>query len=173
MSPGCVLICAFVLNLFLGAVVSSEDTASALRVAMVPGVAFPAVNADGSANNNSTVSSWSFGAIIAVPTISCDSVAKLPGLFDAVLRKANPGVERVVSSAVRFGDDVCVDSVCFCDEGGLDSSSPHSVRVLELSIVCDSPVLLSPIDAGFPFEFEMRSDLPIPRKAWNGRWAGS
>jgi hypothetical protein len=101
---------------------------------------------------------WLFMAIVMVPEMSCDSIAKLAHLFNTALQQVNPLVGRMVSTAVRLGGDVCIDGNCFCDES---IEAPHSVRVLELSTSCAASTLLLPSMDEFPFEFDMRSDVPL------------
>jgi hypothetical protein len=104
---------------------------------------------------------WSFFTIIVIPMLSCDTTARIPGMFNEALRVANPDVAVIKSTPVRLESDVCVDGVCFCEEGG---DVEHSVRVLELKTLCSSGMLFLPTEAEFPFEYDARDQEPSPVK---------
>ena len=131
--------------------VSNNNSVSPIRRVSVDGMPMLSVNA------TTPDPLWLFMVIVMVPEMSCDSIAKLALLFNTVLQKVNPHVGRMVSMAERLGTDVCIDGNCFCDES---IEAPHSVRVLELSTSCAASTLLLPLMDEFPFEFDMRSDIP-------------
>ena len=115
-------------------------------------------------NFSSTVNSTEYGglvcsfmSIIMIPPMSCDSVVNVVNLFDDTLRKVNPDVTHIASTAVRLGPDVCVAGRCFCDESE-NMMGGSTVRVLKIETLFGSDSLLLPFNIEFPYEFDTRND---------------
>ncbi len=109
-------------------------------------------------------SRWAFNTVIMVPSMSCVLMGKVVDVFDGALKHANPKVN-VKSTGRRFESSVCQAGVCPCAE----TKVGYDTRVLEIETMCDTDRLFLPLCDEFPFEFDSRSDVPLPFKKRNYR----
>ena len=111
---------------------------------------------------------WAFMAVVIIPPLSCESMNKVACLFDVSLQHANPEVQWVGSTAVRFGSDACEDGVCPCTKEG-STTARYATRVLELETLCGINRLALPADDEFPFVYDARTAVSYPKRKKRGR----
>ena len=108
---------------------------------------------------------WAFNTVVILPSISCSLIRRVVDVFDGALKHANPRFKGK-SADRRLGTSVCVSGVCPCAE---TTTSEHVTRVLEIETRCENATLFLPLCDEFPFEFDSRSDAPLPLKKMNYR----
>jgi hypothetical protein len=109
---------------------------------------------------------WAFNTIVMVPSFSCVLMERVVDVFDGALKHANPKFNGLVKSTRRRIDSsVCQSGVCPCTETKVEDFT----RVLEIETISDTDQLFLPLCDEFPFEYDSRSDVPLPFKKRNYR----
>lgn len=67
-------------------------------------------------NHTVTQIQWDFFSHMTITSGQCGRIASIVQMLNDALQRANPGVDKITSTASRIGNSVCVDDVCPCRE---------------------------------------------------------
>ena len=67
-----------------------------------------------SQNDTVAMLEWDFYSHVTITSGQCDRIATMVQLLNDALRRANPDVENITSTASRIGNSICVKNVCPC-----------------------------------------------------------
>jgi hypothetical protein len=59
-----------------------------------------------------TLIQWDFFSHMTITSAQCDQIANLVMMLNNALKRANPDVENITSTASRIGNSACIDNIC-------------------------------------------------------------
>jgi hypothetical protein len=93
-------------------------------------------------NDNVTMLEWDFFSHLTITSGQCDHIATMVQLLNDALKRANPDVENITSTASRIGNSICVENICPCKKpSDRKTRAMISRRLLEVKTRSSSPDL--------------------------------
>jgi hypothetical protein len=103
-------------------------------------------------NSTEPLMEWEFVSHITITPEQCGFITNVVEMIDDALKRTNPDVENVTSTAFRLGNNNCVDGQCPCERNETHRRVLVSRLLLEVKTRSPSPDLKAPLQ--FPLRIK-------------------
>lgn len=103
-------------------------------------------------NSTESLMEWEFFSHITITPEQCGFITSVVEMIDDALKRTNPDVENMTSTAFRLGNNNCVDGQCPCERNETHRRALVSHLLLEVKTRSPSPDLKAPLQ--FPLRIK-------------------